>query len=59
MSGEQLEVILERLQVLKVNRLIVDELLGFGNHYSQDIPILLSEIERLNKIIDSMKEENK
>lgn len=55
-TGDQLNSILYRLQALKVDRLYADELLELASHYRQDIPILLAEIERLNKIIDSMKE---
>lgn len=54
MTGDQLKKILERLDVSRSSI----ELITFKGHYAHDVPILLSEIERLHKIIDSMKEED-
>lgn len=59
MTGEQLNAILKRLETLNTVQMFVEELIEYTGNYQQDIPILLAEIERLNKIIDSMKEESK
>lgn len=58
MKLKELKQILKVLEASNVPSPVSDSI-KYKFYYGRDIPILLSEIERLNKIIDSMKEENK